>query len=184
MWALFDGRVLRLIPSIVLALACGLACAQDAPVAETAPAREGDIVRIIDGIINFTQWPAASDRVRLCLTTPVLHVDALKAELSGSKQLASVQELAPDDSRLDSECDVVYVEQVDDANRARLFQRLAGHPVLTIAGMASGCLMGSLFCLSDAGASATFSANLDTIARSGLRINPKVLLLARPHPAK
>ncbi len=184
MRTLFEGRVLRLIPLILLALAYGLANAQDAPAADAASAREADIARIIDGIISFTQWPAASGKVRLCLTTPVIHADALEAELSGSKQLADVQDLAPDDFRLDSDCDVVYIEQVDDANRAHLFQRLVGRPVLTIAGVASGCLMGSLFCLSGTGVPATFSANLDTIARSGLRINPKVLFLARPHQAK
>lgn len=176
---------MRNITPILLALVCGLATAQDAPPADPASARGDDVARIISGIISFTQWPgAAAGKMRLCITTPAVHTDALVHSMSSSEQLASVQYLAPEDAQLDTGCDVVYVGQVNDADRANLFQRLAGRPVLSIAGSASGCLMGSLFCLSDSGEPATFSANLDTIARSGLRINPKVLLLAHPKPAK
>jgi hypothetical protein len=175
--AIFADLTLRNVLPTLLALSCQQAVAQ-APVSiGHAPTREDDIARIINGIIGFTRWPGAPQNVRLCITTPAAYAGALVRQESASKRLASVQYLTPQDPRLESECDVVYIERADSADRARLFQRLAGRPVLSIAGSDSGCLMGSLFCISDAGAPATFSANLDAIGRSGLHINPKVLLL-------
>jgi len=176
---------LRNISPILLALLCGLATAQEAPPTAPASARGDDVARIVGGIISFTQWPGAlAGKIRLCITTPAAHADALVRSMSSTEQLAGVQYLAPEDTHLDTGCDVIYIEQVNDADRANLFQRLAGRPVLSIAGSASGCLMGSLFCLSDNGQPTTFSVNLDTISRSGLRISPKVLFLAHPKPAK
>jgi hypothetical protein len=56
--------------------------------------------------------------------------------------------------------------------------------VLSIAGADGGCLMGSLFCIASGDTPVTFSANLDAISRSGLRINPKVLFLVHRQKAK
>lgn len=167
---------------VLLVLPCQQAIAQ-APSTSQASTRDEDVARIIDGIVGFTRWPGASQNPRLCITTPAEHAGALARQMAAPPRLASVQYLAPEDVRIESECDVVYIEQTDDADRASLFQRLTGLPVLSIAGTDTGCLMGSLFCISDTDAPATFSANLDAITRSGLRINPKVLLLAHRRKA-
>lgn len=164
---------------VLIALSCAAAGAQAPAAAQDGQGsqRVQDIARIVGGIINFTQWPGPPRKVRLCIVKPAAYADMLERDIALSTQLASVQDLAPQDDRLDSSCDVVYIEQTGEADHANLFQRLTGRPVLSITGSGDGCVMGSLFCISSAGAQTTFSANLDAITRSGLHINPKVLLL-------
>ena len=170
--------------STLLALACRPAAAQAPAPAGHAATRGQEVARIVSGIIGFTRWPGPPRDARLCITTPAVSAEMLVRDISATTPLASVRYLAPQDARLESGCDVVYIERVNEASRANLFQRLAGRPVLTIADSDSGCLMGSLFCLSRTGASPMFSVNLDAIARSGLHINPKVLLLVRKQQVK
>ncbi|CDG20901.1 exported protein of unknown function [Xenorhabdus poinarii G6] len=52
-------------------------------------------------------------------------------------------------------------------------------PLLTIAENNSHCEIGSAFCLNINRTQATFSLNLDVLTRSGVRVHPNVLQLAR-----
>lgn len=181
---IFQAWAFRVMLSILLVLACRPAIAQAPAPASHATTRGEEVARIVGGIISFTRWPGPPHDARLCITTPAMSAEMLVRNLSATTPLAGVQYLAPQDARLESSCDVVYIEHVNQAGHANLFQRLAGRPVLTIADSGSGCLMGSLFCISSTGASPRFSVNLDAIARSGLHINPKVLLLVHKQQAK
>ena len=182
--AISGSWAFRVLLSILLALSCRPAAAQAPAPANYAAARGEAVARIVSGIISFTRWPGPPRDARLCITTPAVSAQMLVRNISATTRLAGVQYLAPQDARLESSCDVVYIEHVNEASHANLFQRLAGRPVLTIADSDSGCLMGSLFCISSTGASPVFSVNLDAIARSGLHINPKVLLLVHKQQAK
>ena len=51
--------------------------------------------------------------------------------------------------------------------------------MLTISERSALCRIGAMFCLNHQGEGPGFEVNLDSIARSGLRISPKVLQLAR-----
>jgi hypothetical protein len=52
--------------------------------------------------------------------------------------------------------------------------------VLTISEHNPSCTVGSMFCLNVDGERVTFEINLDAVARSGVRVHPNVLGLARP----
>ncbi|SEB17165.1 protein of unknown function [Paraburkholderia sartisoli] len=145
-------------------------------------ARAVEVARIVTGIVGFTRWPTERTTIRLCIVTPARYADRLGEHVVDLQSRTIVtQRYAANDPRLETGCDVVYIEPIDEAAHEHLFQRLAGLPVLSIGGSDDACAMGSLFCLTaSASASAiSFAANLDAIVRSGLRINPKVLLLAR-----
>jgi hypothetical protein len=90
----------------------------------------------------------------------------------------SVRALA-DTSQAGSSCDVVYVGLA--AATRELLRHVAGHPVLMLGEGAAFCSDGGMFCLEPAAAAeqVRFNANLDAIARSGLRVNPLVLRIAR-----
>lgn len=142
--------------------------------------RGEEAARIVTGIVSFTRWPSEPHPIRLCVVTPAAHAAPLAQSMtSNTARPAIALEFAPADPELESGCDVVYVEALAEAQQARLFQRLAGHPVLSIGGSEDACSMGALFCLTGPQEAVSFAANLDTIVRSGLHINPKVLLLAR-----
>ncbi|MCW5505571.1 YfiR family protein, partial [Pseudomonas aeruginosa] len=74
---------------------------------------------------------------------------------------------------------VIYLGVVDERERQQVFRSLAGHPVLSISERGTECSVGSMFCLNVGGPRITFEANLDSIARSGVRVHPSVLKLAR-----
>ena len=56
---------------------------------------------------------------------------------------------------------------------------VAGHPVLTISENDPSCTAGGMFCLNVDGERVSFDINLDAVARSGVRVHPNVLNLAR-----
>jgi hypothetical protein len=153
--------------------------------AENGGPRADEVARIVGGIVSFTRWPSGRPPTRLCIVTPALYAGPLVQQAARNPaRPMSAQRYDASDTRLETDCDVVYIEPVDEASRQHLFQRLAGHPVLSIGGNDEACAMGSLFCLTSAPGAVSFAANLDAIARSGLRINPTVLLLARKDPGK
>ena len=55
----------------------------------------------------------------------------------------------------------------------------AGQPLLTISEVAADCATGGMFCLDITPQGVSFELNLDSMARSGVRVNPRVLGLAR-----
>jgi hypothetical protein len=73
--------------------------------------------------------------------------------------------------------------QIDPEERRRLFASLTGHPVLSISEGGDQCTVGSLFCLRVSDDQVSFDVNLDSVARSGVRIHPSVLQLSRRKPA-
>jgi hypothetical protein len=150
--------------------------------------RRETIARVITGIIRFTHWPGSSDKLRVCLIgdeadmarlapsirdqgaglVPPLSV-ATQATLSGSAQP-------------EADCDVIYFASrfvLDDVDRHAFFRRVAERPILTVGALPVACDMGAMFCLKAEQDPALFGANLDAISRSGLHVDPKVLLLAR-----
>jgi hypothetical protein len=185
MWHFLGIRLLSAV--VVFVAACVAPPAQSQSVTSANPVaenRDDDVARIVTGIISFTRWPADPPVIRLCVATPAVYADNITARTPANPARQIVNGRYPlGDMHLETDCDVIYVEQGNEAAQ-RLFQHLAGHPVLSIGGDDDACTMGSLFCLTHARGVLSFAANLDAIARSGLRVNPKVLLLARSSEAR
>jgi hypothetical protein len=132
------------------------------------------------GIISYTHWPVELAQLHLCIVPPSNYADALALTAAQSRgRPVQVQRVTPDDPALGTICDVVYIGQVGDEDRARVFTHLAGHPALTIIEHDDECAVGSVFCLTIHDAQVSFKVNLDSLARSGVRVNPSVLQLAR-----
>ena len=73
----------------------------------------------------------------------------------------------------------MYIGELSVDERSRLFASLMGHPVLSISEGGDQCTVGSLFCLRVGDEQVSFEVNLDSVARSGVRIHPSVLQLSR-----
>jgi hypothetical protein len=84
-----------------------------------------------------------------------------------------------DDAGLLSQCDGVYAGMLDDAAWRQLRARLESQPLLSISERQELCLIGCMFCLDVRENGVAFETNLDSVARSGVRVNPRVLQLAR-----
>jgi hypothetical protein len=151
--------------------------------ASLAVARVG-VATAVAGIIGYTRWPAESLPLRLCTLGRSPWVDELLqgAELGSAQRPVTVRSSGSTADAL-RECQAIYVGQLDAAAWRALLAAVIGRPVLLLGEGAAFCTDGGMFCLepgSQSGPQAVrFNANLDAIARSGLRVNPLVLRIAR-----
>ncbi|ELW9526040.1 YfiR family protein [Burkholderia cenocepacia] len=135
--------------------------------------------QVVLGIISFTRWPTTPVRLHLCVTGRPDYARGLTDTLQAGSTLLDVQRVRFDDPSLGIACDVVYLGTLSNDERARVRAALAGHPVLTIAEHDPSCTAGGMFCLNVDGDRVSFDINLDAVARSGVRVHPNVLNLAR-----
>jgi len=166
---------------LLLAVAC-LAAAGE-PVVPKAPAPDGGraaIATVVAGIVSYTRWPADLRAIRLCTIGQGRGVDELLngADL-GSPQLSVPVRAARDLGAAPDDCDAIYVGTIATPAARRLLQRTVGRPVLMIGEGPEFCTDGGMFCLQPEAPTVAFAVNLDAVARSGLKVNPRVLRFAR-----
>lgn len=171
-------------------LACGPVQAQEVA-ARTAedPARNRSaaVAQTVAGILSYARWPNEPEQIRLCVVGPTDYADELlraaqaqtQAAQAGKGRRLAAQRLREDSTRVAAECDAVYAGGLTPAQWRELGQRLAGLPILSISERSDSCIAIGMFCLDVQPAGVSFEANLDSIARSGVRIHPRVLHLAR-----
>jgi YfiR/HmsC-like len=145
----------------------------------TNAATSAAVAQVVFGIISYTRWPADPAELHLCVVPPSNYTGALiQGAAHAPGRPVQVQRVAPDDPALGTTCDVVYIGAVNDDERARVFARLPGRAALTISEHDDECAVGSVFCLAIHDAQVSFKVNLDSLARSGVRVHPSVLQLA------
>ncbi|OFT88864.1 YfiR family protein, partial [Burkholderia sp. HMSC10F09] len=143
------------------------------------PPHDAAVRRVVLGIVSFTRWPTQPARLRLCIVGRPDYAGGLIDTLQAGTTPLDVQRIRFDERALGSACDVVYLGMLSDDERAQVRRAVAGHPVLTIAEHDPSCIAGGMFCLNVDGEPVTFDINLDAVARSGVRVHPNVLNLAR-----
>jgi hypothetical protein len=165
---------------LALFLAAWLACAS---AQAQAAAPQASVATAIAGILSYTRWPTDAASIRLCTLGRGATVEEIQrsAEIGSAQRSVTTRALAsPAQAR--GACDAVYVAGQDPSLGRELLKATAGQPVLVLGEGADFCSDGGMFCLEAAAASVRFGANLDAIARSGLRVHPMVLRIARGTP--
>jgi hypothetical protein len=165
---------------VALSLLASPAQADGSATSAQAQQRARAVTQVVLGILSYARWPTEPVPLRLCLVGPTEYADDLiKGSLQNSGQPLQVRRLLADDRQVAQACDAVYIGKLDDAQRDRLFQAITGQPVLSISEAYDPCTVGSLFCLRVGDQQVAFEVNLDSVARSGVRIHPSVLQLSR-----
>ncbi|WP_343551149.1 YfiR family protein [Pantoea sp.] len=134
--------------------------------------------RIVSGIISFSHWPGLTGAPQLCVFSSAQHLslaqDSLPAATSFSVvYLANANELAT------QRCDAVYFGDQSPGEQVELVKHFKSKAVLTLAENNAECTVGAAFCLIFKPDHTLFSVNLDSLARSGVKVSPDVLLLSR-----
>lgn len=138
------------------------------------------VTTMVVGIISYARWPAKPDPIRLCVTAPVEYAEGLfdPVLLTAPRPIKTLRvELA--DPQLETRCDVVYLGEVNAEQKQDFINRITGHSILSISEKDMECAVGSAFCLQISNDQTGFKVNLDALARSGVRVHPNVLQLAR-----
>jgi YfiR/HmsC-like len=184
-WA--TGRVVgcrQVLSAGLLWVLAGVAVAQSQAPAGMAEQRAKSVTQVVLGILSYARWPVEPAQLRLCIVGPTEYTDDLvKGTTQATGRPVTVRRLLADNPALVSECDAVYIGKLTADERSRLFASLIGHPVLSISEGGDQCTVGSLFCLRVGDEQVSFEVNLDSVARSGVRIHPSVLQLSRRKPA-
>ena len=164
----------------VLCLLTGVAAAQTQTPVGMAEQRAKSVTQVVLGILSYARWPVEPAQLRLCIVGPTEYTDDLvKGTTQATGRPVIVRRLLADNPAIVSECDAVYIGKLTTDERSRLFASLIGHPVLSISEGGDQCTVGSLFCLRVGDEQVSFEVNLDSVARSGVRIHPSVLQLSR-----
>lgn len=168
-----------------LLFAVGHAVAQTPAVGASAASaanhvRDASVRQVVLGIISFTRWPTSPDKVRLCVSGNTDYArELLSGPLPSTGLPVEAQRMPVTDPAIGSSCDALYLGAVSDTERRHVLASIAGHPMLTISERNDSCTQGTMFCLNVDADRVTFDINLDTVARSGVRVHPNVLKLAR-----
>jgi len=142
--------------------------------------RDAAVRVVVLGIVSFTHWPTPPARLRLCVTGQPDYANGLVNPLQAGSTPLDVQRIGFDDPAIGTRCDVVYFGDLSVDEQQQVRTAVAGHPVLTISEHNPSCTAGTMFCLNVDAEPLTFDINLDAVARSGVRVHPNVLKLARP----
>jgi hypothetical protein len=168
----------------LLCLLTGVASAQPETTVSMADQRAKAVTQVVLGILSYARWPVEPAQLRLCVVGPTEYTDDLvKGSTQATGRPVTVTRLLADNPAIASECDAVYIGKLTADERSRLFTSLTGRPVLSISEGSDQCTVGSLFCLRVSDDQVSFEVNLDSVARSGVRIHPSVLQLSRRKPA-
>ena len=181
------GRVVSRKQVLLAGLLClltGVVFAQSETPVSMADQRARSVTQVVLGILSYARWPVEPAQLRLCVVGPTEYTDDLvKGTTQATGRPVNVRRLLADNPSIVGECDAVYIGKLTDDERRQLFASLTGRPVLSISESDDQCTVGSLFCLRVTDDQVSFEVNLDSVARSGVRIHPSVLQLSRRKPA-
>ncbi|KJK05902.1 MULTISPECIES: YfiR family protein [Pseudomonas] len=183
-----SGRVInrgRLLLAALPLFFGTLAHADTSPTSTLAEQRSSAVTQVVQGILSYARWPVEPAQLRLCLVGPTEYADDLvKGTTQTTGRPVLVRRLLAADPRIGNECDAVYLGTLTPSERSQLFSAISGHPVLSISEADDPCTVGSVFCLRVSDRQVAFDVNLDSVARSGVRIHPSVLQLSRRRAAQ
>lgn len=150
-----------------------------------AEQRARAVTQVVLGILSYARWPAEPAQLELCVIGPTEYTDdLLKGTTQSSGRPVHVARLLVNNPAIATACNAVYLGKLSTEERTYVFDILAGKAVLSISEEVSQCTVGSLFCLNVRDDQVAFEVNLDSVARSGVRIHPSVLQLSRRRVAQ
>ena len=134
------------------------------------------VARTVGGIISYARWPADRPVLRLCISGETAYAGRLGDAGKVAGRGLTTRALSPGAATLD--CDILYLGALEPMAGQRMVQGIRGRAVLTIAEQDRDCRGGAMFCLRVRQASVGFQLSLDAVARSLVRVDPRVLRIA------
>lgn len=143
------------------------------------------VAHTILDIISYARWPAEPDVYQICITGQTAYLNDMLVQTGAvAGHAVHFRNIELNSDMLLSTCTVVYIGSVRDETRKAILTYAKRYTVLTIDEEGSNCTSGAMFCLCIVDGRVSLQINLDAISRSGIRINPNVLLLARRKSAQ
>lgn len=132
--------------------------------------------KIVEGILSFSHWPNLAGQPLLCVSQKSNYFDFSKIL---NNQVFKAIVITNEKGYLSSHCDAIYFGQEPVSEQIEVIKSLTGDDVLTISESNTDCIAGAAFCINEHEKRFKFSVNLDSLSRSGVKVNSDVLLLSK-----
>ncbi|MCV2352465.1 YfiR family protein [Paucibacter sp. Y2R2-4] len=171
---------------LLLSTAWGLvpksALAQALPVVAQSALPTG---AILQGIISYTAWPQRPQPLGLCISRSAPDAQDIARQVQALHDGRTLEiSLIEANQPLPAYCHAVFLDGWNAESLRTVLRSLAHQAVLTLGRGPEFCSDGGMFCLDAVEGRTRFEVNLDAVARSGLRVHPQVLRLAKPTQRK
>lgn len=170
------------MPAFGLRLVCCL-LAVATPALAVAPLDENEVkAAVVYHLSLFADWPSGAPRDKaftLCVLTDDDNMAEALGKLSGKTVKGVTLQVQRKRAAADlSGCRMLYLGKMSEAARERALAQVAGQPVLSVAngGAAAGT---AIVTIGVAGERVYFDVDLPAAQRVGLRLDAKLLRLAR-----
>ena len=136
--------------------------------------------RTYDGFryCQLHRWPALSGPPKLCIFSSSRFSTALQENAATSLPYLPVIIHTQQEAMI-SGCNGFYFGNESPTFQMELTEQYPSKALLLIAEQNTECIIGSAFCLIIHNNDVRFAVNLDALSRSGVKVNPDVLMLAR-----
>lgn len=135
--------------------------------------------RLVRSIFEYTRWPSRSDPVRICVVGPARYAERLGSNGLLDGRRIDVRAVDSDAYAVLPACDALYLGDIGVEKVRRWAAGARGKPVVTIAEDDPPCSGEAMFCLIHRRNTLSFQLNVDAVARSSVRIDPRVFRLSR-----
>lgn len=149
-----------------------------------ADSRAENANHLISGILSYTTWDNNLEQINFCvidgvpnfMSKTIFSPPSPYIKPANIKLIYRTSEELLKTTSPQSTCHVYYFVSTADQIQQQLIN-VSVSKILTLSENNKDCAIGSAFCIFKAGHQYKFKVNLDSIKRSHIRINPKVLLL-------
>lgn len=129
-------------------------------------------------ILSYSQLPNTKDTNLCVVNNPTAHTQ-LQNYINELHYRYSVKTVTEDRVHT-SQCNAVFFSSTSPQQQQDLLNTNQGQGILSFSTNNIDCEIGSTFCLySTRSSSTSFKVNLDSLSRSKIRVDPRVLLLAK-----
>lgn len=135
------------------------------------------VARLVRAFVQYSRWPGNPSALRACVVGPADHADDLLAGRQVAAIGVEVVERNLETVRA-ADCSIVYIGRLGIDDQRLITARMKGEAVMTIAENDPACRSRAMFCLLFEARSLSFRLNIDAVAQSLVRVDPRVLLLA------
>lgn len=128
-------------------------------------------------VLSYVKW--TNETPTLCVVESPSTAQAFSQTVNQQKSSFKILAISSSDIATKT-CDAVFFNQSTPATEQKIINNAANRSILSFSNSNPECEIGSVFCLySSKSGNTRFKVNLDSLAKTKIHIDPRVLLLAQ-----
>lgn len=134
---------------------------------------------MVKSVLEYTRWPQRRDTINLCVVGQARFGDGFAYAALDNGVPIRRRNFNQLDSGAASACDALYLGRVEPARARQWTALVRGAPMVTIAEIDPQCVSEAMICLIHRKNALSFQLNMDAVARSKVRIDPRIFRMSR-----